>query len=527
VSQLPVDSAAEANTASEALPTQGAQDPSATRSPGMHMLHGSAWMIALRWAVRLIGVVSTVILARLLTPADFGVVAIAMIVVGLFEMLNMTGQGLAIIRHKNPTREHYDSAWTVSVVIGLFIATCILIAAPLTKVYFHEQRAIIVMQCLALRAVLAGMENIGTVDFRRDLRFDRFFVYQIVTKLLQFTVTVVLAVTLRTYWALVGGILIGQLARTIVSYIVHPFRPRISFAKMGEIWSFSIWTFARGVAGYLQTQVDNIAIGGIAGATSMGRYTVAKDVASSPTTEITGPVIAALFPVMAKYRSDPAQLRTLYLRTMGWMAIITTSTGVGVMLVAQDMVSVILGSKWTSITPLMGWLALDVGVAALIGGTYTVLDVLGLPYIGARMQWIRFVLLTAAVFTVAYLSRDLVAIAMTRFAVSALFVPSVLLAVVSRTGVTARQYVAVLWRPFASAALMALAVSSCNALVPFTGPLRLALDILVGATSYAASLLALWEISGHPPTAERDIIGIFDRIQSKFGRAHALPETAD
>ena len=127
------------------------------------------------------------------------------------------------------------------------------------------------------------------MDFRRDLRFDRVFGYNFYAKLFSFTVTIVLAVVLRNYWALVAGILCGQLARTVLSYILHPYRPRISFAKMSEIWSFSIWTFVRSIGSYFITQVDVIAIGGVAGATSMGRYTVAKDVASSPTDEMVSP----------------------------------------------------------------------------------------------------------------------------------------------------------------------------------------------------------------------------------------------
>lgn len=147
------------------------------------MLHGSFWMILLRWTLRLIGLVSTIILARLLTPADFGIVSMAMIVVGILEVLNQTGQQLAIIRLEHPTRDDYDAAWTISALVGVIIAVAILIVAPFTQSYFHEPRAVIVMQCLALRAFLSGLENVGVVDFRRDVRFDRFFTYNAYPKI--------------------------------------------------------------------------------------------------------------------------------------------------------------------------------------------------------------------------------------------------------------------------------------------------------------------------------------------------------
>ncbi|GAA0540546.1 O-antigen/teichoic acid export membrane protein [Rhizomicrobium palustre] len=493
------------------------------KGSGAHMLKGSAWMISLRWAMRLIGVVSTIILARILTPQDFGIVAVAMILVGLFEMLNMTGQAAAIVRLEAPTREHYDSAWTVSVAIGLFIAAAILIAAPFTEHYFHEPRAILVMQCLAVRAVLGGLENIGTVDFSRELRFDRFFVYNVVTKVLQFVLTVTLAVVLRNYWALVVGILAGQASRTALSYWMSPFRPRLSFARTGEIWSFSIWTFARSVAGYLQTQVDNIAIGGIAGAAMMGRYTVAKDIATSPTQEIMTPMIAALFPVMSKCRNDPEELHRLYLRMLGWSAIICLSTGVGVAMVAPDMVRVILGPKWIDATPLVVFMALNAATATLLSGTGTLLDVLGKPGLSAQIQWTRFALFTAVIFAVAWSFRSVMAVVETRVIVSALFIPSVIFAVRNASGVSARDHLSAMWRPALAAAGMALAIWGVHGINPFGPLIRLSVDVLVGALSFTGLLLGLWELSGRPRAAEGDILTLLEHARIKVLRFSAQP----
>src|SRR5258708_190625 len=188
------------------------------RSLNRHMLHGSMWMILLRWAIRLTGLVSTIILARLLVPSDFGIVAMAMFVVGLLELLSQSGQRLAIIRHAAPTREDYDTAWTVSVVIGVFIAVAIVALAPVARIYFHEPRVVPVMYWLALRSLLGGFENIGAVEFRRDLQFNRFFIYNVCPKLVSFVVTIALAFAWRNYWALVAGIVSLQLATNVFSY---------------------------------------------------------------------------------------------------------------------------------------------------------------------------------------------------------------------------------------------------------------------------------------------------------------------
>lgn len=489
--------------------------------PGTHMLRGSAWLIALRWAIRLTGVVSTIVLARLLTPKDFGVVAIAMIVVSMFEMLNQTGQRLAIVRHGNPTREHYDTAWTISVMIGFGIAAAIVLVAPLTKIYFHDEQSIIVMQCLALRAMMGGLENIGTLDFDRNLRFSRVFGYNFYAKLFSFVVTIALAVALRNYWALVAGILCGQFARTVLSYVMHPYRPRISLAKVSEIWSFSIWTFIRSVGSYFEKQVDVIAVGGATGASSMGRYTVAKDIASSPTDEIVTPMVWVLFPVMARYQDDPVQLRQLYLQILGWAVIIGASTGIGIWLVAPDMVRLVLGHQWVSITPLIGWLAVNASIETLNSGAYTTLEVLGVPQLGARLQWLRVAALAAAVFPVAYLTHDLLSLAITRFVLTGILIPSLLFFAGRHAGVTPRDYGAAFWRPFAAGGVMALAVWSINQVLAFTGPVRLGLDIVLGGIVYFGTLLALWNTSGRPLSAERDVIALIARGQAMLGTIRA------
>src|SRR5215475_4055106 len=130
-----------------------------------HMVKGSAWTVAVRWSARFLGLISTIFLARLLTPRDFGIVTIGMIVVGTVEIFNQTGQHLAIIRHPAPTRAHYDTAWTIFILLSTVLGAAVFLAAPLTDIYFHEPRAIPVVQILALKTLMSGFENIGIVDF--------------------------------------------------------------------------------------------------------------------------------------------------------------------------------------------------------------------------------------------------------------------------------------------------------------------------------------------------------------------------
>ena len=376
------------------------------KSLQQHVVHGTSWMVGMRWAARLSGVVSTLILARLLTPADFGVVAIAMLIVAAVEVFSQTGQRFAIVRHPNPTREHYDTAWTIQILIGFGLALVILAATPLTTAYFHEPRAAAVVEIFAFRTVVAAFENIGTVDFRRDLRFSKQFQLTMISTAISFVVTVTSAFILRNYWALVIGTMTEQLSFTALSYLLSPYRPQFSLAKTRDIWSFSVWMLFRYVATYLNAQIDKIAIGGFGGAPAMGRYEVAEDVATSPSKEINDPLLTVLWPVMVKVQFDKVERRTLYLRVLYWSALICISTSVGVALVSDDMVDLILGPRWHDAKPLMPWLALAFGLLSLSSSVYSAFDTIGRPDISARLQWTRFVGLAVCILPVAYFLHD-------------------------------------------------------------------------------------------------------------------------
>src|SRR5437762_11813424 len=144
-------------------------------NPLRMLMRGTTWQIGLRWTIRLTGLVSTIILARLLTPADYGVVAIATVILGSIEIFSEIGLFRAVIRHPNPTREHYDTAWTLAVFVALGLALIVLAATPLTVIYFHEPRAAPVLMVLSFRTALSGFQNVAVLKFQRTFHFHKQF----------------------------------------------------------------------------------------------------------------------------------------------------------------------------------------------------------------------------------------------------------------------------------------------------------------------------------------------------------------
>ena len=271
---------------------------------GRRMATGAVWMIALRFAVRSIGLVSMIVLARLLVPADFGLVAIATALAGALAAISEFGFQVALIQNHAADRRHYDTAWTLGLIRGFVVAGALAACAGPLAGMFSDQRLQPILLVLALGVVVASLENIAVVDFRKDLQFQREFVYRALAKLAAFAVTVPLAISLRNYWSLVIGMLAAQLAGVMLSYTMCHYRPRLSLTAWRELIRFSKWLLLNNVLYFAYHRIDTFIIGRFAGAQPLGFFRLAHEIASLPTTEMVAPIRAAILPGYAKLASD-------------------------------------------------------------------------------------------------------------------------------------------------------------------------------------------------------------------------------
>ncbi|MEZ5481328.1 MAG: oligosaccharide flippase family protein [Porticoccaceae bacterium] len=168
-----------------------------TTAPNTRFVAGTIWMVAMRWAMRFVGFFSSIILARLLAPEDFGLVAMAMMVVALIDTLSSTGVDLALIRERDTERKLYNAAWTIQVIQGAIVAVVMLCAMPFIADYFGESKLYTILTILAGAYFFQGFKNIGIVAFRKELDFAREFRFSLYVKLLSFVVTVAGALLLE------------------------------------------------------------------------------------------------------------------------------------------------------------------------------------------------------------------------------------------------------------------------------------------------------------------------------------------
>lgn len=474
---------------------------------GRQIAKGAAWLMLFKIADRGIGLVSTLVLARLLTPADFGLVAMAMAVIALTELMGAFGFDSALIQRQNARREHYDTAWTFNVCFGIAISALIVILAIPAAGFYHESRLQLILPVLAIGAFVGGFENIGTVAFRKELNFRSEFRFLLAKRLASFIVTITLAVSFRTYWALVAGVVTGKLTGVLISYWLHPYRPRITLAARRDLLHFSKWIFISNLIQFLHMYSAHFIVGRTIGPHGLGIYNVASEIAAMPSTELIAPLNRAVYPAYARLSGVLEELRSRFIEVFSIISLIAFPVAVGMFCVADPAVRILLGPQWLEAIPVIQIFAISGLAGALQSNLYLVIVALGRPKANTILS-AALLSISLPVIVVASLYYGVLGAAYAHFGTALLGLFGIVFVFSRLTGIKPRTLGAALWRPALSSVIMAATVFSAIVLINSKSAyllviIKLGILIIVGAVSYVASVLGLWVLSGRPTGAEK------------------------
>lgn len=474
------------------------------------MAKGAAWMVGFKMVERSIGLVSTIILARLLAPGDFGLVAMATAFLGLLMLLTSFSFDVALIQKQNAERHLYDTVWTFNVIFGLLLALALAISAIPLAQFYSEARLENILYVLALSTLVGGFGNIGPVAFRKDLQFHKEFYFSLSKKLIGFTVCMALAFTLRNYWALVWGTFAGNIFAVLLSYRVHPYRPRFCLSGRKELFSFSMWLFANNSIFFIHNRIADFIISKINGSHALGVYTIAYEVSHLPTTELVAPINRVVLPGYSKMANDPVALRQGFLNVLSMIALCGIPAGVGISLVAESMVAVVLGEQWREAIPLIQMLAVSGVLNALQTNVGTVYLALGKPRLITLIALSHTLFLFLPLLTVLLKQHGVIGAAEAYLYSNLIIWPINYFVVAHLINLPFLSIMAILWRPFLACGLMVASIFYGRDVLFFyqidTAVMRLMTEILIGATTYSSSILILWLASRRPDGAERFIL---------------------
>lgn len=474
------------------------------------MARGAAWMVLFRLFDRSVGVVSTLILARLLVPADFGLVAMGLSVIAIIELATAFSFEVALIQKERPEREHYDTAWTLNILVSFGGALVTAALALPTAQFYDEPRLVPVMLCIAAGWLLAGFENIGTVNFRREMDFSSEFRLMATKRVATFAVTIGTALILQSYWALVVGTVAGRVTGLVLSYAMHPFRPRLSLQHARELFSFSGWLLAANFTGVVLSRLPHFVVGRVFGAQALGTYTLGSEIAQLAHTEVVAPINRAMFPGYARLAKDRDAFRRVCVDATAVILIVVLPISVTIASLAGPIVRLLLGTQWAEAVPVIRILAFSGAVSALTSNNTAAYIALGRPQLNTLILSSRLVLFGG--FALLLVSgRPEVSMVAYAELIAALGSLLVSLPVLFRAlELRAVDYLAVLWRPLGASAMMAALLFWLTSLLPAQDTLSGAglgviVGVLAGGASYVFLFAALWALAGRPHGVEVEI----------------------
>jgi O-antigen/teichoic acid export membrane protein len=323
-------------------------------------IKGISWIGFFRIATRGISYLRIVILARILSPSQFGAADIVLIVLSITEIFTETGINIVLIQQKEKIDKYINTAWVVSILRGLLIALVILIFASSISQFFTSQLVYDLLIVSIFVPIFRGFINPSIAIFVKDMQFRKEFYYRTLIFFAEAAVSVLFVFILKSPVAIIYGLIFGALFEIIFSFLIAKPQPRFRFE--GELFRQVIargkWLTATGIFNYLYHNGDNIVVGKLLGTGALGLYQRAYSISMLPITEVSDTFGKVMLPVFVKMSDDIARLKRAYLRSLLLISAIVVPSGALIFMFPELVIKIILGSQWVDSAPALQILTL-------------------------------------------------------------------------------------------------------------------------------------------------------------------------
>jgi PST family polysaccharide transporter len=448
-------------------------------------------------------------LARLLNQADFGVVALAMSPIYIVEAIMELPVSQVLLTVREPTRSHYDTAFTLGVLRAALIVLTLIVIGFGVSVLYRDPRLFGLLAVLSLAPALRGAANVYNVEFYRRMDFRRDFFIETSSKVAAFILSVWCAAATHSYWAIAVGTISFPLTALILSYAVNPKLPRFDMSERHLFFAILSWGVGAQAINAINWQSDKLLLGRFMPPYLLGRYSMAADVASFPEQTL---VKTAMLPFQSAFSRSDSQipkLKEMYVKSLTGIGFIGMPVMVGFSLTSFLSVPILLGAKWSSSVPILEILSVSLVIPLFYAP---------LPALAASLRQNRVFLTRSTVELV--LKIPILVAGLVWFGLQGVVfgraVTEFLIAILSMSlvrrliGFPILQQAVSLYRPLLASAMMAgvlLAVRFWGqALFAGREVLELGLMIGLGAGTYFGASYSLWWAVGAPDAPERQAL---------------------
>lgn len=311
-------------------------------------IRGGAYSIASQLINLCVHFVSTMVLARLLSPNDYGLVAMVTVVVGFVMMFQDMGLSVAIIQKKHITHEQVSSLFWVNAAIGMGITGLLIAGAPFIALFYGETKLVRITIILSITMLLSGLTVQHQALMRRKMQFDTLAIIDILGVILGSAFGILLAFKGAGYWALVGLPVGTAVIRTILVWFLCKWRPGLYKKRTGlrEFLSFGGNVSGFTLVNYFSRNLDNILLGRFWGPQVLGYYSRAYNIMMMPVSNIRAPLEQISMPILSRMQDDPLQYRQFYLKLTGFIAFLSMPLMTLLFVEAENVIHLMLGSQW-------------------------------------------------------------------------------------------------------------------------------------------------------------------------------------
>lgn len=470
------------------------------------MVSGATWTgvsSALTQAITLLG---TLVLARLLTPQDYGLVGMARLAIGLIAIFRELGTGAAIIQRKELSPEFLSSIFWANLALAVVTSGLAIATSPLVALFFHQPMIAPIIRVLAAGFIISALSSVPSALLNREMAFRTLMLIEIGATAFTTCLAVGLALRGEGAWSLVISSLAATCVTTVLIWLSSPWRPRwrLSWKELRSIASYSLNLSGFNLVNYFNRNADNTIVGRYLGAYQLGFYQLAYNVMLYAVQNISQVMGRVLFPVFAKVQDDNPRFRQAYIKAVSTIAVITFPMMAGVMAVANPFVKAVLGEKWHPVASLLIILApvgLIQSVVTTVGNIY---------YAKGRADWLfRWGLFATFISVGSFivgLPWGIRGVAVGYLIANLLLVYPAFAVPFRLIDLKMRDFLRPLWPILAFSIVMLATVRILGSLLRFSKPAtQLATLVLVGVLVYCLLLFLL------RPTAAKNLFAIMER----------------
>lgn len=363
------------------------------------------WLAGTNVLTRVMLLVRYAVVARIVGIEGMGLFGFAVLALTVVERFSELGLDAALIqREETDVDEYLDTVWVLTLLRGALLAAVLYLAAPFVAAFFDNPAVTPLVRLLALSPLLYGVRNPAVLYFEKDLAFDRRFAFLFTGVLLNTVVAIALAYrwagTGRAVFALVVGVVVGEATRTVMSYLLHGYRPALAFDldQAREIIGYGKWITATAILVFLVHEGDDIFVGWFLGEAALGAYQLAYQFANAPATEITSVVSRVVFPTYSKIQGDAHALREGFFRTVTVTTLLSFPAAAGVAVVAPTFVLVVFGAEFAPAIPALQVLAVWGLLRSYGATTGPLFNAVGNPDYVTKIQAAKLVVIAALIY---------------------------------------------------------------------------------------------------------------------------------